>query len=71
MQHFYCALAPPFDRPFQLHENPASAGALDGIDHWDSLTSVAVEGAASSGGGPRTEMLYNWDAYELSSADTV
>ena len=48
-----------------------SAGALDGIDHWDSLTSVAAEGTGDGGEGPRTEMLYNWDAYLMSSRDIL
>eukprot|EP00904_Undaria_pinnatifida_P009087 jgi/Undpi1/5308/HiC_scaffold_2.g00589.m1 len=50
-----------------------AAGALDGVDHWSSLTSVDGEGAGDSGEreGPRTEMLYNWDAYILSSAEEL
>lgn len=43
-------------------EITGSAGALDGIDHWDSLTSV--EGVVDP---PRAEMLYNWDSYILDS----
>lgn len=40
-----------------------SAGPLDGIDHWSHLTSLT----SSKAEGPRTELLYNWDPYELSS----
>lgn len=45
-----------------------SAGALDEVDQWESLRNNGVEGGSSS--PPRTEMLYNWDAYVLSSTLT-
>lgn len=42
-----------------------SKGPLDGVDQWASLTSLEGHKAKE---GPRTEMLYNWDQYLLSSA---
>ena len=57
----------------------ASAGALDGVDQWESLKSTGVTKAEENDGldeltgdganDPRTEMLYNWDSYLLSSMD--
>ncbi|CAN0388593.1 unnamed protein product [Pylaiella littoralis] len=45
-----------------------SAGALDGVDQWGSLKSYDEEAGDSP---PRTEMLYNWDPYILSSQDEL
>eukprot|EP00903_Cladosiphon_okamuranus_P014415 g13381.t1 len=56
-----------------------SAGPLDGVDQWDSLKSTGLVKPAEEGSfndlmgdtvnDPRTEMLYNWDSYLLSSTD--
>jgi len=46
-----------------------SAGALDGVDHWDSIKSSGETGDGDSSKDPRTEMLYNWDPYLMSSMD--
>ncbi|CAM9401472.1 unnamed protein product [Ascophyllum nodosum] len=43
-----------------------SAGALDGIDHWEYLTDREL---LSSGESPRTEMLYNFDPYIMWADD--
>lgn len=49
-----------------------SAGALDGVDHWDSIKSSGfVDKAGDISSDPRTELLYNWDPYLMSTADKL
>lgn len=43
-----------------------SYGDFDGVDHWAHITSPDL---VASSEGPRTEMLYNFDAYVLWAED--
>ncbi|CAM9358702.1 unnamed protein product, partial [Ascophyllum nodosum] len=45
-----------------------SAGNLDGIDHWESILTAHTKDS-SKDSSPRTELLYNWDAYIISSSN--
>lgn len=50
---------------------------MDGVDHWESIKSSGetivgekkTGDVDSSSDDPRTEMLYNWDPYLMSSMD--
>lgn len=48
-----------------------SAGDVDGVDHWSSLTTKDDKEQGTASEGPRSEMLYNWDPYLLWSQDEL